>query len=284
LAVFALDILTDGAKWYVLLRAQAFAVPLKTVFKFQFTGFFFNNFLPSANLGGDFMRGFGLARLTERPAGAAVSVVVDRAIGLLAYMSLAVVASVVLVNVGGRGELRGLQAMAVLIAVAIVAVLGLLLSRRARAGVARVFRRRRLARLAKPWAGISSALDDYRSHPGALAAAFGIALIGIGCASLAIWLVSQAMGGEMTLAVILLFNPMIALVLMLPISFGSLGVSQAAYPFFYGLAGVTAEHAVAVSLVAQLVQLVASLPGAYFWLTNRRATQAPGEPLKESAS
>jgi glycosyltransferase 2 family protein len=99
LMVFMLAIPVDGTKWYVLLRAQAFTVPLKTVCRFQYIGFFFNNFLPSANLGGDLMRGFGMARLTERLAGAAVSVVLDRAMGFLAYMSTAVVASIIAVNV-----------------------------------------------------------------------------------------------------------------------------------------------------------------------------------------
>ena len=50
----------------------------------------------------------------------------------------------------------------------------------------------------------------------------------------------------MSLPVIFLFNPLIALVLMVPISIGGIGVSQTAYPFFYGLAGVPAAHALAV--------------------------------------
>ena len=52
---------------------------------YTFVGSFFNNFLP-ANVGGDVMRGFGLAQYTERSAEAAVSVIVDRIIGLVAFM------------------------------------------------------------------------------------------------------------------------------------------------------------------------------------------------------
>jgi len=52
-----------------------------------------------ANIGGDVMRGYGLARYTERSAEAAVSVIVDRIIGLAAFMFTAVVAAILAVNI-----------------------------------------------------------------------------------------------------------------------------------------------------------------------------------------
>jgi uncharacterized protein (TIRG00374 family) len=269
LLVFLVAIVADGTKWLVLLRAQEVRVPWATVLKLQFVGFFFNNFLPSANLGGDVVRGFGLARLTEQPARAAVSVLVDRIMGLLAYMSSGVVASVLAVNVLGRHELRPVQSFALLATLAVGVGLGLLLSRRLRGLIARLLTWHPLAPLARHWSLLSEAFDAYRLGSRALRAAFSIALLGMLCTGLVNRLVSQAMGGQMPLPIIFLFNPLIALTLMLPISIGGLGVSQAAYPFFYGMADVSAEHALAVSLLVQVTQLVASLPGGLFWLRAR---------------
>ena len=65
LAIYMLAIVVNGAKWQVLLRAQGVFVPFGAVLRFIFTGFFFNNFLP-ANVGGDVMRGYSLARYTDR--------------------------------------------------------------------------------------------------------------------------------------------------------------------------------------------------------------------------
>jgi uncharacterized protein (TIRG00374 family) len=269
LVVFILAIVADGAKWHVLLRAQGVVVPRTSVLRLQFIGFFFNNFLPSANLGGDIMRGYGLARLTDRPGDAVISVLLDRILGFLAYMSSAVIASIIAVNLVGRQELRQVQAVAILAALAIVVGLGLLLSRRLRRLITRLLGWRPLAVLAQPWEQISQALNTYHPRSGALRAAFGIALLGILCTALVNWLISQAMGGQMALPVIFLFNPLIALALMLPISIGGLGVSQMAYPFFYDMAGVSADHALAVSLLVQLTQVLASLPGGLFWLRTR---------------
>jgi uncharacterized protein (TIRG00374 family) len=63
-----------GLKWYILLQAQGIQVPFRAVLGYTYVGFFFNNFLP-ANVGGDVVRGYGLARYTEQGAEAAVSVV-----------------------------------------------------------------------------------------------------------------------------------------------------------------------------------------------------------------
>ncbi len=269
LALFTLAIIVNGAKWQILLRAQGVRVPFGAVLQFLYVGFFFNNFLP-ANVGGDVMRGYGLARYTDRTADAAVSVVVDRIIGLLAYMSSAAVAAIVTVNLTGQHALQQVEWVAFLALAVLVGVFAALLSRRLRGLISRVFMLRLLRPLAPFWMKLSDAFNAYRFRYAALAAAFAVALVGIVCTTFMNWCLSQAMGGLMSLPAIFLFNPLIALVMMLPISIGGLGVSQAAYPFFFGLAGVPAEHSLAVSVLGQAIAIVASLPGGLLWWQGRR--------------
>jgi hypothetical protein len=269
LLLYFVAIIVNAAKWQVLLRAQQVSIPFGPVVQFQFIGAFFNNVLP-ANVGGDVMRGYWLARYTDRAADAAVSVIVDRIVGLMAYMSSAVLAAFLLVSLTGNTELRGVEWVALVALLAMATGLAVLLSRRLRALISVIFTWRWLAPLAPIWGRLSDAFNAYRFRIDALALAFGIALVGIGCTALVNWCLSRSMGGLMPLSVILLFNPLIALVLMLPISIGGLGVNQTAYPFFYGLAGVPAGHAVAVSLLMQLVMILGSLPGLVFWLLGRQ--------------
>jgi len=275
LALFEVAIIINGVKWQVLLRAQGVRVPFGALLQFLFTGFFFNNFLP-ANVGGDVIRGYGLARYTDRAADAAVSVIVDRIIGLIAYMSSAFVAAIVVANLRGGQGLQRLEWVAFVALLALLVAFATLLSRRVRAIMSRLFTSRWLSPLAPLWNRISGAFDAYRFQYRALALAFGLGLLGIVCTTFVNWLLSQSMGGLMPLTTILLLNPLIALVLMLPISIGGIGVSQAAYPFFYGLAGVPPSHALAVSLLMQAVVILGSLPGAFFWLRGRR--RPAGDP------
>lgn len=279
-ALYLTAMTLNAVKWQVLLRAQAIIIPFRALLRFQFIGFFFNN-LPSATVAGDVMRGYGLARYTDRTADAAVSVIVDRIVGLTAYMATAAVAAVIASRVTGRGELAGIEIVAVIALLALAAILAVLLSRRLRGLISRVFAWPPLARLAPLWERTSEAFNCYRFRYAALAVAFGVALLGIGCTTLVNWFVSQSMGGLMPLLYILLFNPLIALVLMIPISIGGLGLSQNAYTSFFGLVGVPAGHALAVSLLMNLIQILASLPGGVLWLQIRRQGGAPagGEAL-----
>jgi uncharacterized protein (TIRG00374 family) len=269
LALYLIAITVNGVKWQVLLRAQGVHVPFRAVLEFLFVGFFFNNFLP-ANVGGDVMRGYGLARYTDRTADAAVSVIVDRIIGLMAYMSTAALAAIIAVNIAGHSDLAAVEWVAVVALLMVALGFGVFLSRRLRGTIARLFTWWWLAPLAPVWGRISNAFNAYRFQYNALARAFGIALVGILCTTFVNWSLSQSMGGLIPLVAIFLFNPLIALVLMIPISIGGIGVSQNAYPFFYGLVGVPLDHALAVSLLMQLVIILGSLPGGVFWLRGRR--------------
>jgi hypothetical protein len=197
----------------------------------------------------------------------------------MAYMTTAVIAAIVAVNFSGHTELQRVEWVAIVALIALAAAFGILLSRRLRALIARVFQIRFLAPLAPVYGRISDAFGAYRFKYSALAAAFGVGLLGIACTTLVNWLLSQSMGGLMSLQAIALFNPLIALVLMIPVSIGGLGVMQTAYPFFFGLVGVPAGHALAVSILMQAIMFLGSLPGGVLWLVGKRQ-----EPAATTAS
>ena len=268
-ALLYLAAMTNAAfKWYVLLRAQGIRVPFRAVLSYTYVGFFFNNFLP-ANVGGDVMRGYGLARYTERTAEAAISVIVDRIVGLVAFMVSAVVAAAVAILVMERTELQGVEAAAVAGVVLVGGGFVVVLSRRVRVLLARVFQWKPLVRLYPLYERVSEAIGAYRYRYGSLAAAFCLSLLTLVLTNFTDYLIAQSLGGGMPLIYIFIFNPIIAFVLLAPISIGGLGVTQAIYPFFYGLVGVQSGLAFAVSLLKQLVIYVTSLPGGVLWWRGR---------------
>ncbi len=267
-------IATNAVKWQILLQAQGMRVPLRALLNYTFVGVFFNNFLP-ANIGGDVMRGYGLARYIARRSDAAVSVIVDRVVGLIAYMSAAVVAAVVVVNTveGGR-DLQMVEYVAFLALALVAGGFGVLLSRRLRALLGRLFEWRWLVPLAPVYGRVSDAFGAYRFRYGALALAFLTGLGGLMLSNLVNWLLAESIGGGIPLLYICLFNPLIALVLLVPISIGGIGVNQNVYPFFFGLLGVPRGLALAVSLLMQAVIVISSLPGGVLWWRLRAAETA----------
>lgn len=280
LGFYLIAITINGMKWYVLLRALDVLIPFRAVLQFMFVGFFFNSLLP-ANIGGDVMRGYGVARYTDRTAEAAVSVVVDRIVGLLAYMSTAAVTAIVVVRLMNHTELQWLFNLAVVALVGIALALAVMLSRRLRLQIGRIFQRGPLTRLAPTYEGVSGALDAYRFRYRALFTAYLLGLAGLMAANVVNWLLFEAVGGGVPFVDVMLFNPLIALVLLVPISVGGHGVIQGAYPFFYTLLGVPKEQAVAVSVLMSFIIIVGSLPGGVLWLRIRRAGNGQPAPAPE---
>ncbi len=282
LGLFVLAVFTNAVKWYILLRAQGIPVPLGAVTNYTFVGFFFNNFLP-ANVGGDVMRGYGLARYTERNAEAAVSVIVDRIIGLLAFMFTAVVAALIAVKLVSGGSSAADKALAEnLIQVEIVAIGGMavivgtfavMLSYRLRQLIGRVFAIKLLSPLAPLYQRISDAFGAYRHQYGALLSAFAVGVATVLLTGLVDIAIVAGLNGNISPIYIFLLNPIIAVALIIPISIGGLGTGSVLYVYFYGLVGVPETLAFALSLYKQAVVYLGSLPGGILWLRGRERTK-----------
>lgn len=286
LALYVIAVISNAVKWFILLRAQGIPVPLRALTNYTFVGFFFNNFLP-ANVGGDVMRGFGLARYTERSAEAAVSVVVDRVIGLLAFMFTAVIAALIAVNVmpaqsaagSGRNTLAEhliqIEIVAVLGMAVIVAGLAVMLSHRLRQLLGKIFTIKLLAPLAPLYQRISDAFGAYRYQYRALLAAFGVGVATVLLTGLVDIAIVAGLNGHIPPLYIFLFNPIIAVALIAPVSIGGLGTGSVLYVYFYGLVGVPETLAFALSLIKQAVIYTGSLPGGLLWLRSRKKTDRP---------
>lgn len=270
-------IISNSVKWGVLLRAQKIKAPWRVVAQYTFVGVFFNNFLP-ANVGGDVMRGYGLSEYIQRRADAAVSVVVDRLIGLMALTSMAAVSALVAFAQGdvNTHDLVIIAAVAVAATGGLATIFALMLSRRLRARIGWVLRRFALLEPLVPiYEKLSTAIGAYRHRGDALALAFGVALTTWVFSNTAQWFLAQSLPGDgIPLLYIFLMNPLIGLVLLIPISIGGLGVNQNAFEFFYGLVGISAPLAVSVSLLLQLTIYVTSLPGGVLWWRQRRGREA----------
>jgi uncharacterized protein (TIRG00374 family) len=263
-------ITVGSVKWQILLKAQGISVPLGTLLSFTFVGLFFGNFLPT-NVGGDLVRGYDLARHTQLPAETAISVLVDRMLGLIAFVFVAAAMALLVVYSEGQAELWEVAVVAALVLLALCAVLALMLSGRLRAQIRRLFGISFLSRLTPLYDRLSEALSAYRRSYAALTVCFGISVLVLTIGSVVNYLISLALGGGISVLHIFLFTPLITFVLLIPISIGGIGLNQSAYVFFFNLVGVPEQRSLAISLIMQAIIIVSSLPGGVLWWRKRSA-------------
>ncbi len=88
LGIFAIGQVIVALRWWLLLRSQSIFIDFLAAVRLHFLGLFYNNFMPSS-VGGDLVRAWYVTRHTDKRFEAALSVFVDRAIGLLSTLIIA---------------------------------------------------------------------------------------------------------------------------------------------------------------------------------------------------
>jgi uncharacterized protein (TIRG00374 family) len=260
LLLYFLGAMLSFQRWQVLLRAAGVEARFWRVQKLGFFGLFFSNIIPGMT-GGDLVKAIMVARdHPEQKPAAVLSVIVDRAIGLL---GLAVVASVALAFQHGRFPETELKLN--LILVAIVAGACIVMSRRLRRAV-------RLDKLlaALPFAETLKKLDRaallYRNAGWQVAYSVvaSFAIHGMILASFCV------LGGALGLKIQLLdyfsLAPLALIAQSLPLTPGGVGVGEYAFMYFFAPAGVPRAAAIALSVSYRVVQLLVSLVGGVLLL------------------
>ncbi|MBI5033098.1 MAG: flippase-like domain-containing protein [Chloroflexi bacterium] len=270
LALYLLAIFLGVLKWYALVRVPTLGVSFGDLASITFTSLFAGNVLPT-NIGGDIVRVVLLARAERGTSeAAAISVVVDRLMGLLAFFGVALLNTILALSLLTRSvELEALERSVIAVA-GVVAVGGaLFFSRRVARRLTVIFEFGPLTRFKPGALRLYRAVQVYRSNSGALAANVALSVAILIVATFVWFAVARALDLDISPLYFFLFNPLIAFVLLLPISFNGLGPKEAATIFFFGLVGVPSESAFAMSILFHAVIVLTSLPGGVLWWRQR---------------
>jgi uncharacterized protein (TIRG00374 family) len=254
-AVFGPPIFLMAVRWHVLMKASGIDVPLWTLVRLHYLGFFFNTFMPGG-AGGDVVKAVYLMRHCSRHAEAATMVVIDRVVGLLGLLAMA--GTVVL------AQYRTMHDIAAPVgAFSLAFCLGLsfffsatlrklvryeeLLARLPRADVLR---------------RIDGALYGLRLHKRALTTALGLT-VGLQLLEVvAVFCAGQSLGlTRPRFSHYLAFVPIGFVVNSLPISFGGIGLMEGAFLALFRDAGVAS--ATEGFMLGMLVRLLVAAWGLF---------------------
>lgn len=248
-------------RWWRLLAVAGCGTRWTRAFRLSFLGLFFNVVLPAGITGGDVIKAVLVVREhPERRADAFVTVVVDRAIGLLALMALASV--VVLVSGDRFAELK-LPVVGAFLA-ALVGIWILLHQGTRRAlGLSRILERMpQQARLRS----IERALRFYSERP--LEIALAILLSGVNhlCIAGSVYVLGHAFGDQLSYLEYLGISAIANTISSVPITPAGWGVGEWAFGSLFHVLGASSTLGVAVSVAYRLISMVLGLGGGIFLL------------------
>ena len=249
-------------RWMVLLCAltpgsrPGFGEVLRIFFVSTFVG----SFLPS--VAGDVYRAYSLSRLNVDGVEAAASVVMDRALGILSMVIVAVAALAFardLLAVPGVGATVALSVLG-----CVVGALGLYSARAATAAhhLASYLPGRKVPHLVT---GLIDAVRRYSNHHGEVTTVLVASVVVQGLRVLQAYCLGAALGITASLWVYFVFIPLIIIVMQIPITVSGLGVSQAMFDLLFTQVGVPKAEAFALSVLFIALAFVGNLPGAILY-------------------
>ncbi len=250
-------------RWYILAQKQGFSHSTGRFVRWYITGTFINNFLPSF-LGGDAYRAYMLGRSHNNATIPAIfTVIVDRAIGLLAGVFIALLA-------GGTWAMTSTEkvvtsfAYGAFIVMAIAAFLGtLLLSYRIT--IIDFFMRilpRRYRDYAILMRRYSTPTLIYSTLLGMLFMLFGVVA--------ANYILFLALGTLPPLVPFVFFVMIASIIAAAPVSIGNIGIKEWSYITLFGTIGVGAPTAVTVVIIGRVMQALISCIGIPLYLGQDR--------------
>jgi uncharacterized protein (TIRG00374 family) len=257
--LFMVQTYVAACRWWFILRHHRLGISLGTTLRISLIGAFFNQLLPSS-IGGDVARAWYVYRKGYSKGLSVITVLSDRIFGMLLLAFLAILFFPVLVYFAvNKGALIIVGVLIVSASAALVAVFWL------DCVPAWMHRRAFVRHLGALSRATRAIVADKRAIVPILGLSVLIHAITIVAILLLLWAVAPQANPLLCAALI----PVITLMAMVPVSIAGWGVRESAMVYGLGLASVSREAALIVSIVVGLSLAAVGLAGGLIWLTQK---------------
>ncbi|KAF0110632.1 MAG: hypothetical protein FD149_2628 [Rhodospirillaceae bacterium] len=260
------QVVIGALRWREVLEALGTGLPAVQVVRIVYIAIFFNLVLPGT-VGGDAVRMWKARQAGLGVAEAIDSVILERVATVLGLLLLAGVTAPLLSH---RIDDTTVLYVFPALALAGVAGTGVMLGLDRLLPLGDGWGRRSLARLAHDARAVF-----LRGRPAVSVLLYSI----IGHINLAgvVFMLAQGLVLEATFLDCVLLVPPVILLLTLPISIAGWGVREQAMITAFGFIGVSAENALALSILFGLVTMAGAVPGGVLWLAAGKEEKHPRE-------
>ena len=273
LALVVLDRALMAYRWVALLRPlpPESRPRLGAIMRIFFVSTYLGTFLPGS-VGGDAVRTYALNRLKVPAGDAFASVFLDRLLGIVSLLIMAVLGLAIAQDLArDPAVLAALVVTALVCAVAAAAIF----SRRAAQLGDAVAVRLPWARAQRAASAVVVGLQRYAAERRILALVLAGSIAVQILRVLQAYCLGRALGIALPLTGYFAFLPVILLVMLLPISVNGLGTSQVAFIGLFGRAGVPQAPAFALSVLFLALGVAGNLPGGILYAMQPRAERRP---------
>ena len=231
-----------------------------------FLSTFVGTFLP-ASIGGDAVRAYGLSREGVGGVDAVASVLIDRLLGVVSILIVAIAGAVLARDLI---DIRALFPAFALLALLCALALGVVFSPRVAVGAAALLAL--LPRGRGTGERLVTAIQRYASLHMPMVNVLVCSIAVQALRVLQTYCLGLALGLAVPLGVYFALVPIILLIVLMPITVNGIGTTQAGFVWLFGRAGVSSAPAFALSVLFLAIAIVGNLPGGLLYLFGGKRT------------
>jgi uncharacterized protein (TIRG00374 family) len=274
LGIYIVSQLIFVTRWSLLLRAQSIKIGFWPAVKLHFLGLFYNNCLPSS-VGGDLLRAWYVTKHTDKKLQAALSVFVDRVVGLTGMLIMASFCYWFIpvqssnqfesqpVRINLLQHINEYRWILIGIAIVIVGITAVCMFTVWGQTVGRRFLHLAYHKSAVVLGEVREAIRIYYNKKLVLVGAILLTFCSQGIFIVGMMLIGFSIGITAHIKYYFIFFPVSWLLGALPISVGGAGIMEWWLKvIFMQVCAVSSEQALALALSQRLIWLFGSLPGA----------------------
>ena len=272
-SLFFVGYFITAFRWRMLIRAQGGDAPILYLVRSFMVAIFFNNFLPST-IGGDAVRMYDSWRLGNTTSGAVSVVLVDRFLGVLALLLIALIALLMDPHISTQ-----FPSIAIWVGITIFSA-GLLvwIVLNTPPGKIETFALKSsgvIHRLAGFLGKVLNTLQSYKHSPGAVVRALLLSfLLQLNVVVHFIFL-TRALGINVPIEAMFFIIPVAIFVMMLPVSINGIGLRETVFVFLFSLFGVPHIEALALAWLAYSFSLAQGILGGMVFALRREHSARP---------
>jgi uncharacterized membrane protein YbhN (UPF0104 family) len=255
-------VVLQALRWSLLLGIQGVHLPLADALRITLVGYFGSLFMPG-HVGAEVVRAYYISKhAPDRKLAASMTVLLDRVLGLYAFLLMSLVSLVCLAIAGGSSSPVATRLLPFVAApfLALTVLFGAPWHPRVRALAVRITPNRFRE-------AFRASLDAYAAEPRRFLLALALSVAGMLPAVVAYLFASWIAGDQASWLTVAAVAPVVVIIGVLPISPQGLGVAEASAALLFGQFGVASGATIV--LVNRLWALGLCLPGAMLYVTSR---------------
>jgi glycosyltransferase 2 family protein len=268
------DRLIMAYKWNILLRAKSIHLPLMRVTGTYLISTFLGLFLP-ATVGGDAIRAYAVSKGGHKGRDIVSSIVVERIFGIFALLIFVLIGIVLSIFVFGESFFASIWTLfgVVLVFFLFLAALTYVsLNRSLLQSIFRFFVRGNSKISANKWVGklreIYQSYLAYQEHKKELLIFLVWSFVENLFPIFWTYFLSLAFNIPVPLLYLFILEPIVLVLVRLPISFDGIGIKEGAFVYFLSLIGIPPSDALLLGIASHVLGVISMLPGGVLYGLN----------------